>query len=61
VSLTPLGNYSELDADTPIVKALGKEGGARLPAKTRKCIDSQTLFVSTRVEQFTSMPKNLSV
>jgi hypothetical protein len=58
VSLTPLGNYSELDADTPIVKALGKEGGARLLAKTRKCIDSQTLFVSTRVEEFTSMPKN---
>jgi hypothetical protein len=58
VSLTPLGNYSELDADTPIVKALGKEGSARLLAKTRKCIDSQTLFVSTRVEEFTSMPKN---
>src|SRR5215469_6042059 len=58
VSLTPLGNYSELDVDTPIVKALGKEGSARLLAKTRKCIDSQTLFVSTRVEEFTSMPKN---
>ena len=58
VSLTPLGNYSELDADNPIVKALGKEAGARLLAKTRKCIESQTLFVSTRVEEFTSIPKN---
>jgi hypothetical protein len=58
VSLTPLGNYSELDGDNLIVKALGKEGGARLLAKTRKCIDSQTVFVSTRVEEFTSMPKN---
>jgi hypothetical protein len=58
VSLTPLGNYSELDGDNLIVKALGKEAAARLLAKTRKCIDSQTLFVSTRVEEFTSMPKS---
>jgi hypothetical protein len=57
VSLTPFGNYSELDADTPIVKALGKDGAARLLAKTRRCIDSQTLFVSTRVEELTLMPK----
>jgi hypothetical protein len=58
VTLTPMGNYSELDADSPIIKALGKEGGARLLAKVRKCMDSQTVFVSTRVEELTSMPKN---
>jgi hypothetical protein len=57
VSITPLGSYSELDADSPIVKALGKDGAARLQAKTRRCIESQILFVSTRVEELTSMPK----
>jgi hypothetical protein len=56
-SITPMGDYSELDADTPIVKALGKDGAARLLAKTRKCIDSQSVFVSTRVGELTSMPK----
>jgi len=59
VSLMPFGTYSELDADSPIVKALGKEGAARLQAKTRRCIESQALFVSTRVEELTSMPKSL--
>lgn len=57
VSITPLGNYSELDADTPIVKALGKDGAARLLAKTRRCIESQSLFVSTRVEELSAVPK----
>src|SRR5215813_14665051 len=47
VSIIPFGNYSELDADIPLVKALGKEGAARLQAKTRRCIVSQILFVST--------------
>src|SRR5215475_4996847 len=57
VSIMPFGNYSDLDGDSPIVKALGKDGAARLQAKTRRCIESQTLFVSTRVEELTSMPK----
>src|SRR5215467_12895271 len=57
VSITPFGNYSELDADSPIVKALGKDGAARLQAKTRRCIEGQILFVSTRVEELTAMPK----
>ena len=58
VSLTPMGNYSQLDADNPIVKALGQDGAAKLLAKVRRCIESQSLFVSTRVEELTSMPKN---
>jgi len=58
VSIQPFGNYSELDGDSPIVKALGKDGAARLQAKTRRCIESQSLFVSTRVEALTSMPKS---
>jgi len=57
VSITPLGNYSELDADTPIIRALGKDGGARLLAKIRRCLESQSVFVSTRVEELSSMPK----
>src|SRR5215469_13826343 len=60
VSLTPLGNYSELDVDSPIVKALGKDGAARLQAKTRRCIESQSLFVSTRVAELSSVPKTPS-
>jgi hypothetical protein len=57
VSITPFSNYSELDGDNPVVKALGQEGAARLLAKTRRCIVSQSTFVSTRVEDSTSMPK----
>jgi hypothetical protein len=58
VSITPMGNYSELDADNPLVKALGKNGAAQLQAKTRRCIESQSLYVSTRVGELTSMPKS---
>jgi len=58
VSMTPMGNYSELDADNPLVKALGKTGAAQLQAKTRRCIESQSVFASTRVEELTSMPKS---
>jgi len=58
VSITPLGSFSDLDGDTPVVKALGKDGAARLLAKTTRCIESQTLFVSTRVDELSSVPKN---
>jgi hypothetical protein len=56
-----MGNYSELDADTPIVKALGKDGAAKLLAKTRKCIEGQTVFVSTRLAELTSLANNAAV
>jgi len=58
VSITPMGSYSEMDADTPLIKGLGKDGGAKLLTKIRKCIDGQTMFVSTRLAEFSSVPKN---
>ena len=58
VSITPMGNYAELDADTPLIKALGKDGAAKLLAKTRKCIEGQTVFVSTRLAELSSVPNN---
>jgi len=58
VSITPMGNFSELDGDNALVKALGKDAAERLLAKTRRCIDSQTLFVSTRIDELSSVPKN---
>jgi hypothetical protein len=61
VSITPMGSYSELDADNPIVKALGKDGAAKLLAKTRKCIEGQTVFVSTRLAELSSVPNSAAV
>lgn len=58
VSITPMGSYSEMDADNPLIKALGKDGGAKLLTKIRKCIDGQTMFVSTRLAELSSVPKN---
>jgi len=58
VSITPLANLSELDGDNPLVKGLGKDGAARLQVKTRRCIEGQTLFVSTRVDELSPVPKN---
>jgi len=56
-SVTPLDQYSALDGDRPLIKALGKDAGGRLEAKLAKCLDSQYTYVSTRVEELSSLPK----
>lgn len=60
-SITPFTSYSVLDGDSMLVKALGKEAGARLQAKINRCLESQSTFLSTRVDELSSLPKTPGV
>jgi hypothetical protein len=56
LSITPLQNYSVLDGEEPLIHALGKDAGARLLASLSKCVDSQRVYISTRVDDLSSPP-----
>jgi len=49
VSITPFQRYAEFDAGNPLIKALGETAAARLNEKLRKCTESSTSYVNTRL------------
>jgi len=56
LSITPIENYSVLDGDDPLVRALGKDAGARLRARLARCIVSQYVFITSRLNDLSSVP-----
>ena len=56
LAITPLQDYAALDGEEPLVHALGKDAGAKLLANLSKCIDSQRVYISTRVNDLSSPP-----
>lgn len=46
--ITPFPKWEAMDGDTPLVRALGTEGAARLNAKLRKCILVQHSYMGIR-------------
>lgn len=56
LSVTPLQNYSALDGEGPLIQALGKDASARLQASLSKCIESQHVYISTLVNELSSLP-----
>jgi hypothetical protein len=56
LTITPLENYSLLDGEEPLAHALGKDAGAKLLANLSKCIESQHVYISTRINDLSSPP-----
>jgi hypothetical protein len=46
--ITPFPLWSAMDGDSPLVRALGREGAAALNAKLRRCILTQQSYMVTR-------------
>ncbi len=46
--ITPFPSWSSMDGDAPLTRALGAAGAAALNAKVRKCIMTQTTFLTSR-------------
>lgn len=51
--LTPFPTWAAMDGEAPLVRALGSEGAAALNAKLRKCIMSQSSYMTTRQDELT--------
>lgn len=48
--ITPFPSFGAMDGDVPLVRALGREGAARVNAKLRPCILTQQMFMTNRQE-----------
>ncbi|MGQ0767394.1 MAG: hypothetical protein ACT4OZ_17225 [Gemmatimonadota bacterium] len=46
--ITPFPAWSAMDGDAPLVRALGADGAARLNARLRECILTQSSYMTTR-------------
>ncbi len=53
VIITPFPKWEAMDGDAPLVRALGREGAAQVNAKLRKCILTQTSYMTNRVDSLT--------
>ena len=49
--ITPFASWASMDGDAPLVRALGAAGAAALNAKLRKCIMTQSSFLTTRQDE----------
>jgi hypothetical protein len=64
VAVLPLGSMAEFDGPNPLVKALGQPAQARINEELRKCVESQTAYMSTRWDDAsnnTETPPNVIV
>jgi hypothetical protein len=55
VAITPFEKYADFDGQSPMIKALGADGAARLNAKMRKCIVSTTSYGITRATDLSNV------
>jgi hypothetical protein len=57
VLVSPIDKMSQFDGQSPMVKALDTPGATRLNEKLRKCIDSATSFMATRLPEISNTPE----
>jgi len=55
VVITPFQKFAEFDAGNPLIKALGETAAARLQEKLRKCTESSTSYVNTRLANLSNV------
>jgi len=55
--VSPIEKMSQFDGQSPMVKALDAPGAARLNEKLRKCIESATSFMATRLPEISYAPE----
>lgn len=51
--LTPFPSWAAMDGDAPLVRALGADGAAQLNAKLRRCILTQSSYMTNRQDSLT--------
>lgn len=51
--LTPFPSWAAMDGDAPLVRALGANGAAALNAKLRRCILTQSSYMTNRQDSLT--------
>lgn len=51
--LTPFPTWAAMDTDAPLVRALGAEGAAQLNAKLRRCVLTQSSYMTSRQDSLT--------
>ncbi|MGH7694595.1 MAG: hypothetical protein ACRENH_06425, partial [Gemmatimonadaceae bacterium] len=51
--LTPFPKWEAMDGEAPLVRALGREGAAQVNAKLRKCVLTQSSYMTNRVDSLT--------
>ncbi|MGQ0647187.1 MAG: hypothetical protein ACT4P7_06420 [Gemmatimonadaceae bacterium] len=51
--LTPFPTWAAFDSDAPLVRALGADGAAQLNAKLRRCILTQSSYMTNRQDSLT--------
>ena len=64
VTVQPLPSMADFDGPNPLLKALGQPAFARLNERTRRCINSQTAYMSTRwddASNITDTPPNVLI
>jgi hypothetical protein len=61
VSITPFPDWSAMDGDAVLTRALGAEGAAALNAKLRQCIQSQESYMTNRRDSLTIDAANAPV
>jgi hypothetical protein len=55
VLISPIEKMSQFDGQSPLVKALDTPGSNRLNEKLRKCIDSSTSYMITRLPEISNI------
>ncbi len=55
VVITPVASLGEYEGDSPLTRALGAAGAARLNAKLMKCYDSVTDYIQTRQDDLSNL------
>ncbi len=60
ILITPFASWASMDGEAPLTRALGAAGAAALNAKLRKCIMTQTSFLTSRQDDL-SLPADALV
>ena len=56
VIIQPFEKYADFDGESPLTKALGAAGSARLAEKLRKCLVSQNSYANNRFADLSNIP-----
>ena len=60
VLISPIEKMAQFDGQSPITKALDTPGATRLNEKLRKCVESSTSYMITRLNEISNVPAGAS-
>ena len=53
--IQPFASTADFDGDSPLIKALGEQGAARLGAKLAKCVVNSNSYMNTRLDEISNI------